>query len=440
MCAIAAVAMVGPPLIAVLRWSTERFRIPLDEADWLRVATLPWFRSGKWPNGLQARLVAWLQVTNVEFADTVAKAAVALFIDGEPPLGSAAHLRWELDLMAARTRGGDQVGELAAIQKMGATALQREAVGRISGTPLSRAPRWIHLLAVAGVVLWMVAGARFLIASSHSEPTGNLISGLDLANVGVPFDARSVGVCPAGMVYVPAGMFRMGGSKDVGELNANLQHAVALSGYCIDKTEVTVAAFKDCVAAQKCTATGVQVAMKNGCNYADQSDHPINCVDWDQAATYCRWAGKRLPTEAEWEYAARGSDGRMYPWGNEMPSGRLLNACGDECSMGSGMYAASDGWKETAPVGSFPDGASPFGVLDMAGNVWEWTSDWYGGYPAAGVVNPKGAERGTTRVLRGGGWHSVVTSWVSAASRSWYGPSVHDSYVGFRCARGLNLP
>jgi formylglycine-generating enzyme required for sulfatase activity len=183
------------------------------------------------------------------------------------------------------------------------------------------------------------------------------------------------------------------------------------------------------------------------CNGEDRPDHPINCVDWKQADTYCRWARKRLPTEAEWEYAARGTDGRVYPWGNELPTEQRLNACGPECvAMAKRvlnqdwtqvqMYRTSDGWETTAPVGSFPSGASPFGALDMAGNVWEWTADWYGDYSKAQETNPHGAKTGTFRVVRGGGWTNFGAGLVGAADRVGLVASNRFYNVGFRCARG----
>jgi len=232
-----------------------------------------------------------------------------------------------------------------------------------------------------------------------------------------------------------------------------------LPGYCIDRTEVTVAAYAACVAAKGCTAAPLTVQWSGVsdadvkqwsryCNRPDQvnrADHPINCVDWGQSVAYCKWAGKRLPTEAEWEYAARGKDGRVYPWGNEAPNAKRLNACGSECAAMAkrdlkldwkAMYIDSDGWETTAPVGRFPDGVSPVGALDMAGNVWEWTADWYGDYAAAAVTNPLGAKTGTARVLRGGGCYYVVVARVRAAFRNWHDPTDRNVNVGFRCARG----
>jgi formylglycine-generating enzyme required for sulfatase activity len=250
------------------------------------------------------------------------------------------------------------------------------------------------------------------------------------------------------MVHVPGGTFSMGSPNGVGDEDERPQHQVTLSDYCIDKTEVTVAAYRRCVASGTCTAAPepTKDGIDSLCNgtRADRHDHPVNCVDWNQAEAYCAWANKRLPSEAEWEHAARGGDGRTYPWGNEAPSVKRLNACGSECRVlgkrlgreWKVMYEDNDGREATAPVGSFPSGASPFGALDMAGNVWEWTADWYGAYMAGASTNPHGPKDGTTRVIRGGGWFDIDAAWLRGAIRDGYGSADRYADVGFRCARG----
>jgi formylglycine-generating enzyme required for sulfatase activity/serine/threonine protein kinase len=264
------------------------------------------------------------------------------------------------------------------------------------------------------------------------------------------------GPCPWGMVPVPAGTFQMGSPEGEGDTDEHPPHEVTLPPYCIDRTEVTVAAYAECAAAGGCRAAQLTTnwanftmeQLKRGnrlCNGTDRPDHPINCVDWDQAAAYCTWKGKRLPTEAEWEYAARGNDRRLYPWGNEAPSATRLNACGSECvalvkfvffSKLVMMYPDNDGWETTAPVGSYPGGQSPFGALDMVGNVREWMADWYGDYPKLAKTDPQGPSTGTSRVSRGGGWSLVDVAKARAADRDWPDPMLRAIDLGFRCARG----
>ena len=254
--------------------------------------------------------------------------------------------------------------------------------------------------------------------------------------------------CAGDMVAVPAGAFEMGSPEGTGDADEHPRHVVALSAYCIDRTEVTVAAYAACTAAGACGAPPLTVnwasysvddaaRFSRWCNRGDRPDHPINCIDWGMANAYCAWRGGRLPTEAEWEYAARGSDGRIYPWGDAAPDARRLNACGSECAALSRrpLYAGDDGWATTAPVGSYPAGASPSGALDLAGNVWEWTADWYGPYGAEPQTDPQGAPAGTSRVSRGGSWNGSTADAGRAADRDWLDPKVRETGLGFRCAR-----
>jgi formylglycine-generating enzyme required for sulfatase activity len=291
-------------------------------------------------------------------------------------------------------------------------------------------------ISAALVVLGVAATTWYSLSASSSSPSG----------AGPP---RS---CPAQMVRVPAGTFRMG-SPDSDE---HSQHEVTLSGYCIDRTEVTVAAYHACVEGGACApaARTVHVGQSSPdgdvrwnrfCNGADRPTHPINCVDWSQAVAYCTSQGKRLPTEAEWEYAARGSDGRSYPWGNDMPTARRVNGCGAECVAldqhgltreWTAAYSGDDGAPTTAPVGSYSEGASPFGALDMAGNVWEWTADWYARYTEAAAVNPHGPAMGRFRVARGGGWGVSWNGQKATVMRNKSAPTKRDIFLGFRCALG----
>jgi formylglycine-generating enzyme required for sulfatase activity len=249
------------------------------------------------------------------------------------------------------------------------------------------------------------------------------------------------------------------GAKD-GFADQQPAHRVTLSAYWIDRTEVTTAQYNACVRAGKCTPGGDTVdtpetdesdrkILSGLCNgsVAERSDHPINCVNWEQAATFCAWAGKRLPTEAEWEYASRGPEGWKYPWGNEAPDPTRLNAADASCirtyeQLGKRtmpMLTGDDGWGATAPVGSYPKGRSSFGLDDMAGNVWEWAGDWYSETTYAkdrkGAVDPTGPSKGDKRVIRGGSWFGSPTASVRSSNRGRQVPGAKDVVIGFRCAK-----
>jgi formylglycine-generating enzyme required for sulfatase activity len=160
------------------------------------------------------------------------------------------------------------------------------------------------------------------------------------------------------------------------------------------------------------------------------------------ASQACRARGARLPTEAEWELAARGTDGRKYPWGDDEPSAALLNACDAACvawGRKSGvdftsMFEGDDGFATTAPVGSFPSGASRYGVEDLVGNVSEWVADYFGDYPTDARSNPTGPSAGVERVVRGGAWNGSLSAWARPTFRTKEAPTKRSYAIGFRCA------
>jgi formylglycine-generating enzyme required for sulfatase activity len=269
--------------------------------------------------------------------------------------------------------------------------------------------------------------------------------------------------CPDEMAKVTGGKFFMGSDDKADEERERPAHQVTLASYCIDLTEVTVAKYKECSDKGECKRApsenewpGITRAARKIydplCNIREaeaRATHPINCIDWELANAFCAARSKRLPTEAEWEFATRGSDGRRYPWGDDNPSsGDRLNACGKECvAWGKkhpdpdnpleAMYQADDGFATTAPVGSFPKGDSPFGLHDVVGNVWEWTSDWYGPYGSEPESDPKGAASGELRGMRGGSWNGSEAAWVRPTYRFMAPPVLRSHGIGFRCAKTL---
>jgi formylglycine-generating enzyme required for sulfatase activity len=223
------------------------------------------------------------------------------------------------------------------------------------------------------------------------------------------------------MALIRGGVFQMGTATG-GEPEERPVHEVQVSSFYLDRTEVTVGAYAVCVRAGRCSAPDPANSMN--WNVSGRRNHPVDAVSWEDARTYCEWVGKRLPTEGEWEYAARGSGGRTYPWGDDAPSDERLR-------WGGG------GGNGTRPVQSYPHGATPESVHDLSGNVWEWVADWYGAYPSTRQSDPQGPTSGQERVVRGGSWFEDDPSQLRAATRDAIVPSAHYYHVGFRCARAI---
>jgi formylglycine-generating enzyme required for sulfatase activity len=224
------------------------------------------------------------------------------------------------------------------------------------------------------------------------------------------------------LLYVPAGEFTMG--SDDGSSDEKPVHTVTLDAFWIDRTEVTNKMYSQCVEAGVCEEPTNTNSFRRSSYYGNSNfdNYPVIYVNWNMAKTYCEWADRRLPTEAEWEKVARGENASVYPWGNNAPNNNLLN------------FQSAVG--DTTEVGTYPDGASIYGAYDMAGNVWEWVNDWYSEtyYSSSPASNPEGPDSGQYRVLRGGAW-SHYQNVVRSALRLSLDPSYSYLDVGFRCSR-----
>ena len=304
--------------------------------------------------------------------------------------------------------------------------------------------------------------AALLLLASCAKPAQT--AGTDPANCQSPASTQQTptkGVPVAEraprLIRLEGGSFDMGANQGLFAEDAKPVHRVTVASFALGETEVTAGQYAACVAAGVCrTQESVlwdhalsfsgeekQLAMDNeACNFgrADRSDHPMNCVDWYQAARFCAWAFQRLPSEAEWEYAARGAAARAYPWGDQEPTADRANISGEEEHA---MYRAADvtgwsykhGWHDgyltTAPVRSLPNGRTAQGIYALAGNVQEWTSSFFCLYSA----EPCAPQR---RVVRGDGWSSyeVFPAYVRNAEF----PMRRESYIGFRCAADARAP
>jgi formylglycine-generating enzyme required for sulfatase activity len=311
----------------------------------------------------------------------------------------------------------------------------------------------LSLIGIVTVVLTIFVPLRASTPSDHAEGTRTRVRKQDGMT----------------MILIPEGEFEMGSGffESFVFTNGRLftfpdqrpKHKVYLEAYWIDQTEVTVGMFKKFVTetGHKTTAeregwakpwtagpkegewpavAGTDWLHPRGPGSTAEGDHPVVQVSWEDAAAYCRWVGGRLPTEAEWEKAARGTDGRRFPWGDKF-NGRLLNYCDSGCPVERWRDEKyNDGYAYTAPVGSYPDGLSPYGVLDMAGNVWEWVYDWYdkGYYKDSPYRNPMGPTSGSVKAQRGGSWYDgEPEGWVNCLVRHQNPPADRYEDVGFRC-------
>jgi len=265
-----------------------------------------------------------------------------------------------------------------------------------------------------------------LLRAIHSYQNGTLTMEkvrLDLAafDLGQPVPAIPADAIKSpkdGMlqVFVPAGEFIMGKGKG----GSSPQHVVYLDAYWMDRVEVTNSMYKLCVSAEGCSLPANDNTVYFQWSYRD---HPVTYITWFQADEYCQWAGRRLPAEAEWEKAARGTDERKYPWGNVRPNARLANF--DETLI-----------HESLPAFRYPLGASPYGVLNMSGNVREWIADWYDPnyYYVSPYANPKGPDTGTERSLRSASYNEDYRE-IAVYRRYRHEPQSAGLSRGFRCAQ-----
>ncbi|MGK4002846.1 SUMF1/EgtB/PvdO family nonheme iron enzyme [Sorangium sp. So ce1036] len=361
-------------------------------------------------------------------------------------------------------------------------ALESKITGITGGTAKDTAGRPAvtsrRTLVLGGAALTLAAGAALAwgllrdqppaAGASQAPPAGTAAAATASATASAAAMAAAPArrtECPSGMVLVPGGKFFMGSDDPTFKL-WQPAHKVTLDTFCIDVHEVTAGDYRACSDKGECKrpppvpdfpkADGVSdaahretlEALAELCTFGKPAlaRHPINCVPWSLADAYCAVQGKRLPTEAEWEYAARGSDGRKFPWGDEPGDHTFMNACGAECTrwerarglpVSQRMYEADDGYFGTAPVGSFPKGKTRFGAHDVVGNVWEWTADWFETYKDEEQVNPKGAPAGDRKAIRGGGYNGGFALWVDPAFRYHQLATASAPGIGFRCVMNL---
>lgn len=343
-----------------------------------------------------------------------------------------------------------------------------------SGTaPTNRRPIAAVIGVAAGVAVLAAAATWLALSASPDVDDEPAVA----AAVVAPSEPASPAVaaaapaptCPAGMVEIAGGGYFMG-SDDVDQpvlRSARPAHKVEVASFCIDIHEVSVSEYRTCSDRGQCKRAHRDSMWPQGkqddegwsadrktysalCNEGIEGhgDHPVNCVSWHQAKAFCESRDARLPTEAEWEFAARGSDGRVYSWGDAAPDSEHMNGCGSECvawrdsvelSETPSLHASDDGFIGTAPVGSFPAGKAQAGLFDMAGNVFEWTASEFVPFDEAQRLAEAAAaapDAPTKRVIRGGAFNSFMPVFADPALRFGQAEDAHPHAIGFRCAAG----
>ncbi len=275
----------------------------------------------------------------------------------------------------------------------------------------------MHRFPYAVTLIFLLLTSCSLVPPGSATPTPAV---LPTPGIGSTMYSKNDGMT---LFYVPAGEFRMGSEN--GKPNEKPVHTVYLDAFWMDQTEVTNRQYAVCVSANKCDPPSFTGSRTRSSYYGNSEfdKFPVIYVDWKQANAYCSWAGRRLPTEAEWEKAARGTDGRTYPWGSDAPNKNLLN------------YNSNVG--DTTAVANYQNGVSPYGAHDMAGNVMEWVNDRYSEtyYQGSPSSNPEGPDAGDVRVIRGGSWYDLD---VHSAYRYEENQNFPTDHYGFRCALGIS--
>ena len=350
------------------------------------------------------------------------KGLAALLVEGQLPSG----LRALTIDQANRMSGGESVIIIGFPQVSGVpwAVTKGSVVGRkgpdIAFTGAVSEGNSGGPLLLDGQVVGVITNKRGQFA--YAVPVGIVVE--TVLGWGVDLQKPKVG---APMVLVPEGEFLRGSPAGEGDPDERPQERVYLEPFYINKYEVTTAQY-----AEFLRATGRRKPLHwDRIDLSQHRNRPIVAVDWHDSVAYCEWAGKRLPTEAEWEKAARGTDGRTYPWGDEAPTQERANYGPYDSNWESNLYDV-----QLKDVGSYESGKSPYGIYDMAGNVREWVADWYeeNYYAKSPVANPQGPSKGELKVLRGGSW-GRVPKFLRTANRYRYLPSYRDAFNGLRCAK-----